>query len=358
MKNIIKNLIIFCFAFSTNILSARSPLRTQEKWVPTITATWADSAHSQCYTLKHASLEAYPLFEVFDKNYFEDHTLPDAAISLSNNIPETVDGSHLKQLLEHLMTEIKQKKHHFTHFKILQRKNWNRRHTSGLLVLKFKNYPFVVKLFSENPQTFVDYWDKGFEPIFFFYMGHGANRHISGLTRIKNKELVEQRLAKHPQWGTILRIPRKWHWQPNNNRYIKLTGNNLGNGNAITTELPSIYAIIADAEETDDNIKVPLKQKRRMVMKLCSQVDLTIDPHYNNFVFQQDPKTGKLSIVLIDTEYFPIIIGMRETKEFKTHGEWYLYMVNKFVNDTYLRDKKQRQFARFEPHNLKVPVMH
>jgi hypothetical protein len=325
--------------------------------MPKITVCWADKPVKKQYTLKHASLEAYPLFEVFNKEHFNSHKLPKQTISFRTDTTKTVDTKILSDLLEELLIEVRKKKRHFKHFNVLQRKNWNRRHKSGLLVLKFKEYPFVVKLFSENPKTFVNYWNKGFEPIFFLYMGHGANRHISGLTRIKNKELIEQRLALHPHWHSIVRIPRKWFWEPQKNRWIHMSGINLdGEKKTLNTDLPSVYAIIADAEKTDDTIEISQEQKKRMTMKLCSQFDLTIDPHYDNFIFQQDEKTGEIQIVLIDTEYFPIIVGIRDKKEFKTYTEWYLYLTGKFVNDTYFRTKKQRRMARFDAHKLKIPI--
>ncbi|HRN77818.1 MAG TPA: hypothetical protein PLU71_01145 [Candidatus Dependentiae bacterium] len=360
MKQRIKLIFITLWILLVPIgLDSRSPLRIQESWLPKITVCWADKP-KKTYTLKHASLEAYPLFEVFNKEHFDTHKIPQTVIPLRSNTTESiksVDGRILSDLLEELLIEIQKKKRHFKHFNVLQRKNWNRRHRSGLLVLKFKDYPFVVKLFSENPKTFVNYWNKGFEPIFFLYMGHGANRHISGLTRIKNKELVEQRLSMHPHWSSIVRIPRKWYWQPTNSRWIQLTGTHLNDTDqTLTTQLPSMYAIIADAEKTDDTLEVSQEQKKRMVMKLCSQLDLTIDPHYDNFVFQQDEKTGDVQIVLIDTEYFPIIVGIRDKKTFKTYTEWYLYLTGKFVNDAFFRTKDQRKLARFDAHNLKIPI--
>jgi len=338
---------------------SRSPLRTKEALSPSITVKWANQRQGKSYCITDSHIEEYPLFTVFDKKKFESNLIPHAAIPYRDNPTINIHGDTLSSLCHDLIREVFQKKKKFTHFTIIQKKNFSRRHKCGLLVLKFKDYPFVVKLFIEDPKTFINYWWKGFEPVFFWNMGRGAGRHLSGLTRIDNKKNIQTRLTANPFIDHIfgynditIEMPNKWFWVPKNNRYIQIDGKNIGNGKSLSTRLPSIYAIIADAIDIKNETNLTAEQSKQISIELCNHLDLIVDPHATNFIFKQDPHTKKLTIIIIDTEYFPIMVGLKEKKKFKSYEEWYLFLSGKCFKDMFCRTKDERKLSYLEPNEL------
>src|SRR5437016_3400084 len=87
------------------------------------------------------------IFQTYDADYFYKKMLPKQNIQCGESFLKT---SSLKKSLEHLLKDIKKKKKNFSEFTILQDKNFNFTQTCGLLVLKFKKYPLVIKLFIEK----------------------------------------------------------------------------------------------------------------------------------------------------------------------------------------------------------------
>lgn len=330
----------------------RSPLRPKDTFSPCITVKWATQPHGKSYCITDSHIEEYPLFTIFDKKKFEANLLPHAAIPYRYNPTVSVHGDTLSALCESLIQEVFQKKKRFTHFTIIQNKNFSRRHKCGLLVVKFKDYPFVVKLFIEDPKTFINYWWKGFEPVFFWNMGRGAGRHLSGLTRIDNRKNIQNRLALNPYKDFTIEMPNKWFWVPKNNRYIQIDGTNIGNGKTLSTQLPSIYAIIADAINTENETTLSNEEQKQTSIDLCNHLDLIVDPHRTNFIFKQNPETKKITIIIIDTEYFPIMVGLKEKKQFKTYEEWYLFLSGKCFKDMFCRTKAERHLSYLEPNEL------
>jgi hypothetical protein len=332
------NIIFFFLLIITISSKARSPHRPVEQFIPCLSVQWQGS--NTIYTNKSFYYEEYPIFHVFDSDYFNSHQLPQSPISYQKQ--KLVNGAILNNLIEQVLTEIQKKKKRYTHFNVLQHKNFNRRKKCGLLVLKFKDYPFVVKLFIETPKTFVNPYCKGFEPRFFFTMAGGVNRHISGITRIKNLELLNYTIKNNKNWQGRVKTPRKWFWTPKNNKLLHITGKNIGNKEQLITAIPGTYAIIADAINTDEEIKMPQKKRNEIIMQLCNDLELIIDPHSNNFIFKYDEKNNNFFIVIIDTEHFPTIVGLKEKKKFKSHYSWYLYLAGKCFHDTFLLTKQQR----------------
>ena len=193
--------------------------------MPEIITRWAGD--TKTYRLAKYHLEEYSLFQLFDKDYFEKHLLPNTPVSYRYDQRKSVDPQILSDLIQGLLDEIKQEKNSFTNFSILQAKDYNFKNGKGLLIVKFNDYPFVVKLFIETPDSFVSPFDKGIEPIFFFFMGGGINRHMSGFTRLKNREIILKHLAQSP-WSDQIDIPRKWNWLPTNHKWIEISGKNIG----------------------------------------------------------------------------------------------------------------------------------
>ena len=344
-----------------NTILGRSPLRPPEKNLPEIRVYTSNNAKT--YMLKDSHLEEYPLF-VFDKKHFFDNILPTQKITYINNehfspkyVTGGVNGTHLAQLAQTALDEVKQKKKHFTHFHVLQTKNFNRKHQCGLLVLEYKDYPFVLKLFVEHAHTFVDYHCKGIEPIVFFYMNHcPSTRHTAGLTRIKNRTAVLNKLAQHPYWSKqSIIIPRKWFWLPQKEPWLQVTGKNIGSKKQLKTTLPAVYGIIADKMDMKTNRHaLQLREKKKIAMQLCNDLYLLIDPHITNYHFVHNKDKTRIGITICDTEHFPSIVGLKEPKQCKSHSAWYLFLAGKCTNDMLFRTKNRRITAQTEQHKMMI----
>lgn len=330
-------------------MKARSVLRSVDKKVPSLTTQWS-RIEGEKYTIIDSHIEEYPLFHLFNKAHFIRHMLPKKGISLGKT---TISHKTLSDLCENLLQEVYAKKRTFKDFTVLQRKNFSRKHKCGLLVVKFKEYPFVVKLFMENPKSIVNYWWKGFEPIFFWHMGHGAGRFFTGFPRIRNREEIVRRIQANPFKDIAIHIPRKWFWEPKNNPYIKITGNSIGGKVKIETEVPSVYAIIADAIDLSaETNTISSHQKHNLAMALCNHLGFIIDPHTTNYVFTKDPNLEKLQITIIDTEYCPAMVGLKKKRYFESHFEWYTYLVGKCIKDIFGKNKEERELAYLEKNEF------
>lgn len=288
------------------------------------------------YTLASLHLEKYPIFETFDKDFLMSQHLPQSGISFRHN-DGIVDGALLDTLVHGLLKEVKAGKKKYKNFTILANHNFNRRQQCGLLIVKFNDYPFVLKLFMESPKTFVQPMEKGFEPTFFFYMGGGVNRHLSGFTRIKNLHVVKERLAQSDYWAERVVTPRKWFWMPQKKEWMEIIGNNIGPEKTVITHIPATYGIIADAIDCEGTFSLHNYEHTQTALALCNYLDLWIDPHINNFMFEKS--TGKIAIV--DTEHFPTVVGLKETPQFKDYYSWYSYLINKCSGDMIFCTKKE-----------------
>jgi hypothetical protein len=348
-KNITLSLLsIFC-CIST--LFGRSVHRKSNPFMPEITTYW--QGDTQTYTLKESHLQEYPIFRV-TAHANDEYRLPHTGITYGNHLQHTLPTNTINELIEHLLTEIYTGKKTFTHFTLIHENDYNPQKKCGFIVFKFNEYPFVLKLSLETPQTFIDPYSKGFIPTFFFFMAGGSNRHLTGLTRIKNMYAVKEKIAQHPQWAGHVIVPRKWFWTPKNNRSFIISGKNIGNHKTIQTEMPSVYGIIAEMITKDDSVTISLKNRKKIVIQLCNDLDLIIDPHISNYIFSKDPLTGKNIITIIDTEHFPTLVGIKEKEHFNGINRWYLNVTVKCFKDMYLRSKEERILAQthITPYSL------
>ncbi len=353
--NIKQLLFVSCICLPIGLLS-RHPFRLPNASLPQVTAQWENGSGAS--TIINRYIRYYPMFS-FHTSHFIPYLLPKNAISFRSDPSQSVDGAKLAAMIEEGVHEIVRKKRKikkekkFGHFLILQDKNFNYRQSCGLLVLAFKEYPFVVKLFMEKPTTILNFHATGLEPTFFFYMGGGSNRHLSGLTRLDNREFIAQRIREFPEWADYLTLPRKWFWLPRHQKNIVLSGKNIGGIPQVRTEIPSTYAIVADkidfSQETD---RLSSTKKREIIMRLCNDLDLNIDPHAKNFAFIEDKESKKIKIVLVDTEHFPTMVGLTERKQFKDHNEWYIFLSGKCFSDMYLTSKRDLFLAGEESVRL------
>lgn len=322
-------MLLLCAIMHQESLSIRSIHRPIDPDMPEISAYWNDQ--SRRYIIKDPRIKKYPIFEISAKSSYP-YMLPDAPITFSTHATRKVTGIALKRDLEHLLLEIKAGRTTFSQFFLLKKQG-------GYYILRYKHYPFVVKLSLEQPKTFIDPFCKGIVPMCFFFMAGGSNRHMTGLTRIPNLHTTNDTLA-HTAWRDHVKTPRKWFWLPENCTFFHVTGKNIGpDKETLTTTLPSVYAVIADAIDTTQHIPISNKKKNTMIIKLCNDLKLTVDPHENNFVFQIDPITHKIVIIILDTENFPTMVGIKENKQFTGHVDFYASLIKKCARDIFLCSK-------------------
>lgn len=341
------NLFIFallCLLDIANNMRGRSIHRPDDPLMPKITTRWLDS--DKTYYLKDSHLEETPLFKTFDKTYFYQHMLPKSDITYRNNPSHTVSGKVLGQLAVNLLDEIlrQKKKFTFTHFNVIKNRDFAAKDKSGLLIFKYKKYPFILKLFIENPQGFVRPYAKGFEPTCFFTMG-SAMRHLTGFTRIKNLEAMKQIIQSNPYWAARISWPRKWFWEPDNNKWFEIVGTNIGRRKKTRIELPAVYGVICDAIDAERELSILNRSNRKLGMSLSQFLRYRIDPHLKNFLIEK----GTNKIVIVDTEHFPTLVGLKKEMRAKTYSAWYLKLTGKFLSDNLFRNKKTRRNLQLFP---------
>lgn len=344
--------IVYALLCSVASLECRSPFRTPECDEPYIEVRYINNA--QTYYLRNSYIRSGPLFNTFDKASFFNNMLPAGPITYRYDNNKTVEGKYLVEQINSLLTEISQKKQSFTHFKILKNRDFRRkRDRTGLLIAKFKDYPFVLKLFIETPHSFIQPYKKGFEPCCFFIMA-GGTRHLNGFTRIPNLHAIKAQIAASPEWRNKLDVPRKWYWQPNNKPWMQVKGYNLGGLYKQTVTFPAVYAIIADEIAIEREFTLKQADDRITALKIANFFEQQIDPHINNYVIEKG--TGK--IVPIDYEFFPSVVGLKRYdvdgkkvyEECRSYPQWYGKLACKMVHETFFRTKAERREAQYSAY--------
>lgn len=334
-----KRLILLFTITACDMQAGRSMLRPVEP-TPTITTRWLDD--TQTYRIKDSHLEEGPLFKTFDKTFFFDHIIPNGPITFRNHPQQSVTGAQLSSMIERLITELQEHRHKFTDFIVIKDLEFNYRSCCGLFIARFKKYPFVVKLFIETPQSFVQPFSKGFEPCCFFVMSGGIMRHLTGFTRVQNLEAIQQMVSADPYWFKVIDTPRKWHWVPKHGRWFEVRGTNIGNQGELRTELPSTYAVVADEITVDKKRTIFNQEHAQRCMKFCQYTHYRIDPHIKNFMVEKE--TGKL--VLIDTENFRALVGLKDRFIVESYVSWYVRLSTKYLKDGFFRTKRDRLSAQ------------
>lgn len=343
--------LMLCYQYS---IGGRSPLRKKDPLMPELSISW-DGSSKILYTIKDSHLEPYPIFAFNAATLSESYALPKDQIS---HIKDSGASSttELNALIQEVVKDVRHHKRSYKHFKVLQDKNFNYTLPSGLLVLKFNDHPFVLKLFIESPESLFNIYSKGVEPMVFFYMSGGSNRHITGISRLYNREHVLRTIDSFDRWKSIVHIPRKWFWVPADEPWMSLVGKHIGDVERREIKIPGTYAIIADAIDTKQTAKIDNSSRRKMIMDFCNDLKLFIDPHTNNFVFYNDPITQEIHFIIVDTEHFPSSVGFKEPIAFDNHVEWFLHLTGKFLKDAYFRTKDQRKAAQTNKHELALIV--
>ncbi|MGB8467888.1 MAG: hypothetical protein WCE21_02700 [Candidatus Babeliales bacterium] len=332
-------------------LYTRSPQRKTSADIPIIQIGWV--GQQQFHELCYSHLQEKPFFHLFDKKHFMSHLIEPGPVSFRDN-SGSITGTELSQLVAHLLEEVKQGKQQFTHFEILKMRDFNRRDKTGLIIVKAKQYPFVVKLFIETPESLVLPLSKGFEPTCFFMMGGGVNRHLNGFTRIKNLSYLRKRVAEHPHWRRYVDFPRKWFWLPEHVQWIEMRGINVGHNpqQVKIIHIPAVYALICDYIDVERLFSLGNKQDRDTALALSNYVQQNIDPHINNYGMERH--TGL--IVPLDTEHFPTMVGYATPPYCKTYLQWYTNLTLKMLKDCIGTTKKERLIIRSRPYIRRKPL--
>lgn len=348
---IIKRSFYICFMLCIvlNIDANRSIHRPEDPELPQITVFWSDDPQGKTSILQSYYLEEWAIFGRYNEPLLDSYRLPQT-ISYRNEPSKEIPSETLSSLIEECITEIfkiyrKPKEKEFKHFKILKDRNFNYKMHAGLMILKFKNYPFVVKLFIDNPGSFTRPYSKGTETSFFFIMGGGMNRYLAGFTRIPNLRIMEEKFANDPQWANRITLPRKWYWTPRDVRHFTVEGKNVGNKTLQSQSYPSVYGIICDEIAMERQLNTFYSEDRAIVREITQFLGNTIDPHIYNFFIEKG--TGKIAI--IDTEHFASMIGLKEDVPFISNLQWYATLANKGAKSTLFKSKKMRKETQKQP---------
>lgn len=336
MKPVLMGILI-----STSLLQAqRSIHRPKDPLTPSI-EVWSTDDQTHRY-LTDPNLRPIPLLRSFDHKHFNQNIIPTQGIWYENNT-RLFSHATIDNLITNLLKEIKQRKKTYTDFIILKDSGFARRKQCGLLILKFKQYPFVLKLFMEPSHSFVNPYDKGFEVACIFSSG-GSLRHTLGFSRIKTLNYVREKIKKDPRWRDRIILPRKWFWLPQKASWLHIKTHNIGPHKTDHIVMPSLYGIIAD-ELIKDTTQYP---DHTELMAFSKLLEHRIDPHTKNFFIEKNTK----KIALIDTELFPLILGFTQRIDPQdSYVAWYTHLARKFVARRFCLTKTTR-------HHLQKSMRH
>ena len=289
------------------------------------------------HKLQNKFLRLKTLKKPFENSNFKKHTLPNGLIKYRKN-DTTVHTNILKEQNELVLQEILSGEKCFTNFTILKDADFNYTNMSGLMILKYKDFPFVLKLFIEHSHTFIDPLNKGFKASGLFVL-NGNMRHLSGFTRIHNLEVARKALAKDPEYRYYLDFPRKWYWIPQSQPHLTINWHDPNNNHHETIKIPGIYGIVCDFIEADKKIQQQeIHTLRQISIDVGNYLHNILDSHVENFV----PEKNSNKIVIIDTEHFPTMVGLEKEMSSNGYIQWYLELAGKYVKTAFLRTKQER----------------
>ncbi|MBP7854502.1 hypothetical protein KAZ82_01035 [Candidatus Babeliales bacterium] len=339
-----KKLQLFTLILVSNELEPRNLRRLNDISIPQIIVSSSNNTYTHDwqllnidqldheYCLQHSYLRHRALKNGFDKPFFDKHQIPDSIIEFRNKTG-TVLGSMLQHLMEELLIEIKQGYTKYTHFSVLKDTDFNYKALSGLLVLKFNNYPFVVKISIEHPHTIVQPTSKSIQAYGIFVVG-GNLRHLTNFTRIPNLERIKAILSYHPFYLRYLDFPRKWYWQPKQSHDLVITWR--CNNQYDNVVIPGVYAVVSDFIDAEPN--QPQSDLNKLSMKVAADTGFLIDPHSGNIVIEK----GTRNYVLLDTENFRMMVGLSKSMKAKKYTGWLYELVFKSLKTMFFRTKQER----------------
>lgn len=293
--------------------------KKMNKQAPTINVSFEKDGSAKSFNLTSSFLRKTPIFSTYNSEFFEKNLINGGSFECQSE-DENIPNKELSNLLEEVIQEIKSGIRKFTHFDILTAATFNWDLRAGALVLKFKDYPFVAKLFIENPYSMTHPFSKGFEDYALFRMGGGISRHLAGFTRIANRENISKKIEAL-NVTNFLSLPRKWFWKSEEEGNLLIRGYNFpGQKDIMETVIPSVYAVVADAINAERSFSLCNKQDRTIAFTLFNDLDNCIDPNPNNFMIEKN--TGDL--FLIDTEHWPSLIGVTKKPQVSNYCSYYL----------------------------------
>ena len=293
-------------------------------------------------TFSNPTITEFPLFKTFDINDIKENYLPTENIPYRNQPNDYVNGAIFEKMIQNFFKEILQKKAEYADFTILKDDDFNLKKQAGLIIVKCKHHPFVIKLFMETPRSFMQPFSKGFIPFVQFGVGGGATRHLTGFTRIKNSKTIIKMFQHHPDFKNSIEVPRKWYWLPEY-PWIKITATNLGKSvKEQSISLPGAYMLITDYIQPKKVFSLRSPNDRKQILEISNFLEGRVDPHINNFFIEKN--TNKL--VIIDTEHFPTLTGLRKPMYFNSYAQFYGDLTLKFLRERVFCLKKQRVLRR------------
>lgn len=334
-------------------LSAHSPLHHTYSLKPTI-VTHYDDPKAEQYVGRSDYYEPWAHFTRYDEHYLNEHALPNGTIPPRYKQGKPVSGAEIRKRFNEATAEIfkARKRIPFKGITILKDRDWNYPHASGLIIFKFNDLPFVIKLYRETPQTYVSPLSKGLEPALFWVMSGGINRYQLGFTRIKNGITVQQMLQQDPVWAHKVTLPREWYLVPDDVPYFIIEGYNMGCDKSFSIRVPSMYAIVCDWIEQERAFLMSNPTDRQTAMDIARILKNRIDPNIKNFIIEKN--TGLIAI--IDTEHFASVVGLRENIDFRNYWNWYTRLAGEFLKRGFATTLPARHRIRCEelPDMLKV----
>lgn len=341
------NKLIFMLITLLNFnLIPRSIHRPRDLKLGYIKTNWENSDKE--YFLFDSHLREIPVFHTYNHDHFIE-TLAPKNIPLKDGSNQNIEISKLNELIEKLIEELITQKKKLTDFKILKQRDYNIFTKTGNIILKFKNHPFILKLFLETPESLSQPFSKAFQARGIFNLG-GSFRHLMGFTRIKNLELIQEKIKDHPEWAHKIKFPRKWSWLPKNQKWIEITGYNLGNKEEQYIKVPAIYGIICDEMKGIDNEK-RRKEYYDHYLRFCTYLNYTLDALPANFLLSENDE-----ILLIDTEHFAILTGIQKKLEpVNDYYSWFIRTARKYIKEKLLSEKSYRR-ARQANNKTEVPL--
>ena len=336
-----------------SFLYTRSPYRKLAYSIPSITISYSDfesfKHKGNAYQLASLHLRPWTYCNVYDQEFYSNKMFPSDQI-LHCNRDEKVNSSAVRYEIEKVIKKIfrSKKRCSLSNAHILKDSDFNYRSSAGLVVVKLKQYPFILKIYRETPQTFCSPCSKGLVPTFVFRTGNGATRHLSGLTRIPMRDVLENLLENMPAWKDRIVLPRKWLWLPDDLRWLYISGDSdLFSFNAW---IPSVYVIVCDSIEIERSLSFLNEADRTLAIQIGQIFDNKIDSNIPNFVIQKG--TGKIAI--IDTEYFPLMLSLKNSFKAESYSNWLFQLAQMSAKKIVYLDKKTLQKECVEYHKFNV----
>jgi hypothetical protein len=299
-----------------------------------ILLTWTDVFQhpqiqiSQSHTDTSATLTSRYLskhvFEAFDQKYFDTYYLPKTDITHRNKPHQSTSGTTLATIVDQTVQSIIQTGQPTDETEIMKSSGFSFSHKAGVIILRCKNHPFIMKVFIENTQSLAHPFRKGLEAIGIFIMSGGLNRYLTGFSRVKNLYTFKTEISQHPYWQSKIDAPRAWFYTPDNTPYFSMYGSRFFENATYYADMPAIYAIICDEIfGSSENID------SQTTLQLFQDFDNHIDPNPSNFLREYETQ----KIVLIDAEYFPSIVGLDRHMYVSSYFSWYMQLAIKCAKD-------------------------